>query len=326
MSRAPAAASCVVLMPVYNDWAALPLLLERLDATLAGAGLAAEVLVVDDGSSVPPGEELRAPKGTLAAIGAVRVLHLGRNVGHQRAIAIGLAYLHADRPGRTVIVMDADGEDDPADVPRLVEACRTGGGAMVFARRAERSEGAGFRVLYRLYRLLFRLLTGSPISFGNFSVVPASVLPRLVLLSELWNHYPSAVVKARIPFLTVPVHRARRLVGRSQMTLVSLVLHGLGGISVHGDVIGVRALLGTLVAIVLCLAGIGVVVGIRLMTDLAIPGWASYVVGLLVAILLQTVSLSLVFVFMILNSRNYSTIIPRRDYQDYIASVEQLSP
>ena len=59
------------------------------------------------------------------------------------------------------------------------------------------------------------------------------------------------------------------------MNLVSLILHGLGGISVHGDVIGVRALLGTLVAVLLCVIGIAIVVAIRFTTDLAIPGWAS---------------------------------------------------
>jgi polyisoprenyl-phosphate glycosyltransferase len=317
----PDGAPLVILMPLYNDWAALPLLFERLDKALGGAGLPAEVVVVDDGSaSVPEDREWLDGRG-YAWITSVTTLHLGRNVGHQRAIAIGLAYVHAHRPCRAVVVMDADGEDDPEDVPRLLVASGTERPALVFAHRAERSEGPVFRALYRLYRIVYRLLTGSPISFGNFSVVPNRLLTRLVLLSELWNHYPSAVVKARLPFATIPVQRAHRLAGRSHMNLVSLVLHGLGGIAVHGDVIGVRALLGTLVAIVACVVGIGVVVAIRFATTLAIPGWATYVVGLLVAILLQAVLLSLVFIFMILNSRNYSTVIPRRDYGDYIASV-----
>jgi hypothetical protein len=317
----PDAAPLVVLMPLYNDWAALPILLERLDKALGGTGLPAEVVVVDDGSSTVPEDREWLDARGYGQITSVTTLHLGRNVGHQRAIAIGLAYVHAHRPCRAVVVMDADGEDDPEDVPRLVAACGVEHPALVFAHRAERSEGLVFRALYRLYRFAYRLLTGSTISFGNFSVVPTRLLTRLVLLSELWNHYPSAVVKARLPFTTIPVQRAHRLAGRSHMNLVSLVLHGLGGIAVHGDVIGVRALLGTLIAIVACVIGIAAVVAIRVATTLAIPGWATYAVGLLVAILLQAVLLSLVFIFMILNSRNYSTVIPRRDYGDYIASV-----
>ena len=49
-------------------------------------------------------------------------------------------------------------------------------------------------------------------------------------LSELWNHYPSAIIKARIPFTAIPLPRGPRLGGRSQMSLTSLVLHGLGAI------------------------------------------------------------------------------------------------
>ena len=315
----------VVLMPVYNDWPLIPILLARLDAALVGAGLSAEVVLADDGSTTPPERDLLDGAG-FRAIASVNVVHLGRNAGHQRALAIGLAYIHASRPGRNVVIMDADGEDAAEDVPRLVAALGAGEAAIVFAGRSARSEGPLFRVFYEIYRLMHRLLTGRRIWFGNFSIVPARLLPRLVLLSELWNHYPSAVVKARIPFTSIPLPRAPRLGGRSHMGLTGLILHGLGAISVHGDVIGVRALLATLVAIVVCLAGIATVVVIRAVTDLAIPGWASAVVGLLVAILLQAVLLSLVFIFVTLNSRDYAAVIPRRDYADYIAGETRLFP
>jgi uncharacterized membrane protein YphA (DoxX/SURF4 family) len=68
------------------------------------------------------------------------------------------------------------------------------------------------------------------------------------------------------------------------------------------------------------------VVAIRLATDLAIPGWASFVVGLLVIIGLQAISLAAVFVFMVLNSRNYFTVIPRRDHAEYVSGEVSLYP
>ncbi|HEY7139171.1 MAG TPA: glycosyltransferase [Methylomirabilota bacterium] len=318
-------APLVVLMPVYDDWPLIRPLLVRLNAGLAAAGLSAEVILADDGSTSTPGPDL-LQAARLEAITTVTVLHLGRNVGHQRALAIGLAYIHANRACRAVVIMDADGEDAPEDVPRLVAAHDGAEGAIVFAGRSARSEGLRFRMFYELYRLTHRLLTGRRIWFGNFSVVPARLLPRLALLSELWNHYPSAIIKARIPFTSIPLPRGSRLGGGSKMSLTGLILHGLGAISVHGDVIGVRALLATLVAIVFCLAGIVTVVVIRSVTDLAIPGWASAVVGLLVAILLQAVLLSLVFIFVTLNSRNYSAVIPRRDYADYLAGETRVYP
>jgi hypothetical protein len=312
-------------MPVYNDWPLIPQLLARLDVALAGAGLLAEIVLVDDGSTVTPERSL-LQGARYRAITSVTILHVGRNVGHQRAIAIGLAYIHATRAGRAVVIMDADGEDATEDVPRLVAAHDADGGTIVFAGRSARSEGPVFRIFYELYRLTHRVLTGRRIWFGNFSIVPAQLVTRLVLLSELWNHYPSAIVKARLPFTSIPLRRAPRLGGRSHMGLTGLLLHGLSALSVHGDVIGVRALLATLVAMALCFAGILTVVIIRAATDLAIPGWASAVVGLLVAILLQAVLLSLVFIFVTLNSRSYSAVIPRRDYADYVSGETRVYP
>ena len=315
----------IVLMPVYNDWDVVPALVQQLDEALSPAGLAAEIVAVDDGSTVLP-EAASFAKASYRAIASISVLRLGRNMGHQRAIAVGLAHIHTQRPDADVVVMDADGEDAPSVVPRLVAAGARDPSRVVFAARAGRSEGPAFRALYRLYQLTHRLLTGTWTSLGNFSFVPRAALPRLVMLSELWNHYPGAVLKARMPISTIPADRSPRLGGHSQMNLVSLILHGLSAISVHGDVIGVRALIASLVAVALSVAGIVVVVAIRLATDLAIPGWASFLVAVLAAILLQALSLSLVFVFVILNSRNYFSAIPRRDYREYVIGEDLLYP
>src|SRR5262249_6940606 len=112
----------LVAIPVFDDWEALARLLPRLDAALAGAGLPASVLIIDDASprSAPPATFA----GPFGALRAIDVLRLARNLGHQRAIAIGLAHLRAERTFDAVVVMDGDGEDRPEDVPRLVEALR----------------------------------------------------------------------------------------------------------------------------------------------------------------------------------------------------------
>ena len=64
------------------------------------------------------------------------MLQLRRNLGHQRAIAVGLAYAEEHDPCDVVVIMDGDGEDDPKDVPRLLACCRQAGGReIVFAER-----------------------------------------------------------------------------------------------------------------------------------------------------------------------------------------------
>jgi polyisoprenyl-phosphate glycosyltransferase len=128
-------APVVVLMPVYNDWPVLPKLLDHLDAALARSGWTAEVVVVDDGSSVAPDAKQLVGERRFQALTTVTVVRLGRNVGHQQAIAIGLVHVQATRRCEAVVVMDADGEDSPDDVPRLLAAWGGGGTRLVFAAR-----------------------------------------------------------------------------------------------------------------------------------------------------------------------------------------------
>ena len=64
--------------------------------------------------------------------------------------------------------MDADGEDRPEDVPTLYKACEAEKyGKIIFAERAERSEGVPFKIGYGLYKKCFKILVGKEINFGN---------------------------------------------------------------------------------------------------------------------------------------------------------------
>ena len=312
----------VILLPVFNDWEALQTLLKRLDDVLFSGGLEADVLVVDDGSS-SPGESICG--GGLAAIRQIRVLRLRRNLGHQRAIAVGLAYVEANLPCRAVVVMDSDGEDDPRDVPRLLQRCQAEKcQKIVFAERAKRSESWAFRVFYAIYQLLHRLLTGQRVRVGNFSVVPRPRLASLVGVGEIWNHYAAAVFKSRQPCCGIATCRAPRLAGRSRMSFVNLVIHGLSAISVHADVVGVRLLIASLAGILLAATGLAAIVAIRLLTTLAIPGWATSAAGILAVMLLQLVLFSIVFCFITLSNRQGTTVLPLRDHHYFVASVERI--
>ena len=95
----------VILIPAYNDWVAASLLLEQLDRSLSGKGLHARVLLVDDGSTEPAGTAFDAVQ--LSSIDDTLILSLRRNFGHQRAIAIGLAFVESELPCDAVVVMSA---------------------------------------------------------------------------------------------------------------------------------------------------------------------------------------------------------------------------
>jgi glycosyltransferase involved in cell wall biosynthesis len=315
--------SIVVLIPVYNDWASASLLLRDLGVVFRDMQITGEVLLVDDGSSVRMPPAFREEE--VPGLRRIDVLELRRNLGHQRAIAVGLAFLHSLPPRDAVVVMDGDGEDKASDSPRLLDEFeRAGRETVVFAERRRRSEGLTFRLFYALYRFAHRLLTGVSVRVGNFSVLPYTALDTLVVVSELWNHYAAAIFKSRVPHTTVPTVRGTRLAGGSQMRFAALVVHGLSALSVYGDLIGVRMLVALTILALAVGLGIALTIALRLVTSLAIPGWATYTTGLLFLILLQVMVVSVLFVFTILAGRANVTFIPLRDYGFFIRRVTRL--
>ena len=311
------------MIPVFNDWNSLATLLEYLDLTLNRHGIRAEVLAVDDASSIPAKDVLRPVN--FSAIEGVNVLKLKRNLGHQRAITIGLAYAEAHCSTDMVVVMDSDGEDTPEDVIRLIDACAAGDyQKIVFARRSQRSESWLFRLFYRAYRTVYRLLTGLDIRVGNFSVIPFRVMHRLVVVSEIWNHYAAGILKSKLPHIDIPTRRGYRYHGQSKMNFATLVTHGLSAISVHGEMVGVRLLMASCGLIGFTTAALSTVIGIRLMTNLAIPGWTSYLVVALVSVILQAFIMSLSFIFLVLIGRNNTSFLPNRDHHYFVLAVEEV--
>lgn len=315
----------LIIMPVFNDWGSLDPLLRQLGEELSRKNLAVEILLVDDGSTIKPPSAFGSDG--YERIGKIEILRLRRNLGHQRAIAIALAHIEEKMACQAVVVMDADGEDKPEDAVRLIEEYQRGDReSVIFAQRTKRSEGLLFRLSYFIYQRLYKALTGQEIRIGNFSIIPGQLLTRIVVVSEIWNHYSSGILKAKIPHRYIPTDRSNRLAGSSRMNYVQLVVHGLSAISIYGDVIGVRALMATLMLAIISVALIIIAIVVRSATDLAIPGWATYVVGLSFIILLQSITISFSFVFLVLNGRNNYSFLPQRDYHYFVLDVRRVFP
>jgi glycosyltransferase involved in cell wall biosynthesis len=301
------------------------MLLARLDESLLNESAEIGVLVVDDASSTQNYEDFIPTN--LEAIDKVEVLELRRNLGHQRAIAVGLAYVEANVACRAVLVMDGDGEDDPEDVPRLIERCREEGyEKLVFAKRTKRSESRMFKLFYFLYRWLYRLLTGYEIRVGNFSVVPRGVLRRIVGVSAIWNHYAVGALKAKVSYVEVSTKRGVRLAGYSRMDFSSLVQHGLSAVSVHGDIMGVRLFVAAFFILLLVVAALVLVVVVKIATNFTIPGWASYTGSLFLVLLMQAVLLSWFFSFLVLSGRSVYNFLPQRDHKYFVLDIRRIYP
>jgi glycosyltransferase involved in cell wall biosynthesis len=313
----------VILIPVFNDWDAVALLLPALDHALQDCRQTIEVLLVNDGSTQDLEPALLPDR--FEHLRVVRILHLRRNLGHQRAIAVGLVHVQKHLPCAAVIVMDGDGEDRPRDVARLIEEQTRGGpSVIIFAERARRMENATFQVCYRLYCAAHWLLTGVRVRVGNFSVVPWQALERLVVVSELWNHYAAAIFRARLPYRTVPMDRGRRIHGESKMNFVALLVHGLSAISVFSDVVSARLLVAASALAALLAGSVAAVVGMHASAHL--PSWSGYVAAILFVVLAQALVGAFLLVFTTISARANMNFIPLRDAPLFVDRQEQVFP
>ena len=306
----------VFCIPIYNDWEAVAVLIEKLDHELALLEGRVSILLVDDGSTeIIPSKLTHTPSN----IDDIEIIHLRRNLGHQRAIALGLSYIYANYGCQDVLVMDGDGEDDPKDVKALIECCRKmGGHKIIFAKRTKRRDGKIFKIGYVSYKILHYLLTGIKVEVGNFSIIPYQLLKRLMGVSEIWNHYAASVFHARLPLDMIPIPRGERIAGEPKMNIISLVGHGMSAISVFGETVAVRMLCFIGLIMALTLSGLTATVCIKLFTDLAIPGWATNLTGILGIVLLNLLILATFAVLLMLNSRDRLGFLPLRDWHYFV--------
>jgi len=319
MTDAP---SIAVLMPVFNDWEAASILCRQLDDACKATEHRPRVYLVDDGSTTPPRPDLFA--GPLARIASIEAICLRRNVGHQRAIALGLAYLYDQTDASAVLVMDADGEDKPEDAVTLMQRHSVDATHVLFAARRRRFEGRLFSLGYHLYRLCHWLLTGIEVRIGNFSIVPRHLVGAIVVTSEAWSHYAASVVKARIPIVTVPMDRGARLAGRSTMNYVTLVTHGLSAISVFREVVGTRLLLASAAASVVSVAALVLLIARAVLGRITFDRLTAILTALIVLITLQALAVSFTLAFSILAGRDQSSFLPIRDYRHFLDTVVTL--
>ena len=276
----------VVVTPVFEDSEASTRLFQELFDEF---GEQVHVVAVDDGSIRQPVDVRQ-----MEAIGlSGTVIRLRRNVGHQRAIAVGLSYV-AERLSEVqrVVVMDSDGEDLPGSIPELLHKLDLAEIDVVVAQRRARVETLRFKLFYAVYRRLFELLTGRSISFGNFMALKPHAVRRLAAMHELWTHIASCALGSRLRIATCVLDRGPRYAGHSKMNFVGLALHGFRGIMVFAEDVLVRV--GIAAALLGALTIVGGLASVVLkVSGYATPGWFSVALGILLLVFLQTGTLAL---------------------------------
>lgn len=308
----------VVVTPVYEDLEASSRLFHELAKIFPNRLF---VIAVDDGSVKQP---LPASALEQAAVEGV-VLKLRRNVGHQRAISIGLGYAaeHLGAEDR-VVVMDSDGEDLPSTIPMLLSTLESTDVDVVVAQRRSRVETLKFKAFYAVYKRFFQLMTGRGISFGNFMALTPSAVKRLVAMQELSIHVAAAVLASKLRITSCSLDRGPRYAGQSKMNFVGLALHGFKGLMVFAEDVLVRVGIACTTIAAASITG-AVAATLLKILGFSTPGWFSIALGILVLMFLQTGALALM-TLMLTGVVRGGTVTARLDYQEFIDTVLTSSP
>ena len=202
-------ASISVILPCHNEAIGLGRILPRIAAVLP----CAEILVVDDGSTDDSAE--------VCASHGVRVVSHPYNMGNGAAVKTGAR--HAK--GSVLVYMDADGQHDPEDIPRLLEVLDNGYGMAVGARNPGSHSSPLRRLANRIYNELASFMTGMCIQdlTSGFRAVRADYFRRFLYLLPNGFSYPTTITMAffrsGLPVGYIPIHAARRQ-GKSHIRLL----------------------------------------------------------------------------------------------------------
>ncbi len=311
-TNGPGLSQFAVVMPVYEDREASSRLMKNLQREY---GDAVTVVAVDDGSVRYPIDASQLDEAGIKGV----VIRLRRNVGHQRAIAIGLNYVADHMPDcPCTVVMDSDGEDTPESIRELVIPLQSPDVDVVVAERKSRIETWRFKAFYVVYKALFQLLSGRKISFGNFMALKPFAIKRVAAMQELWMHIAACVLTSKLRLNTTPLDRGPRYAGKSKMNFVGLALHGFRALMVFAEDVLVRVGIACSLVAALTVFGSVVAVGLKL-AGVATPGWFSVALGILLLMFLQTGAVTLMTLMLtgVVRSGSPNQI----DYRGYIDQV-----
>ncbi|MBU4272048.1 MAG: glycosyltransferase family 2 protein [Planctomycetes bacterium] len=259
-----------VVLPVYNEARAIPILTARIAEVLNPYTMQYEIVFVDDGSG---DESPRILDQLAASSDKIRVVHLSRNFGHQAAVQAGLAHAR----GNVVVLMDSDMQDDPAAIPRFM-AVWCEGYDVVYAVRVQRKEGLPKRFLFTAFHRLMSAVASIsiPAEAGIFGLIDRRVVQRILAMGESDRYFPGLRSWVGFRQKGIVVERGERYDNHPRVSLRGLFRLAKTAIfSFSSFPLTIFHFIGTVAAIVFLTLG-GWALFCKLFTDLAIPGWTSY--------------------------------------------------
>ena len=227
------------MIPSFNDWDCLNLLIPKIDEAINKTKDEIEVLVVNDGSS----EKNTLDFKELKTLKKVEILNLEKNVKAQIAIASGLSYLRKQNFKGGVIVMDADGQDDPLELLNIISESKKNQEKIITINRTSREDGILFKIFYHIFLYLTFILTFKHMKFGVYSYIHSSSFNKILSTYDIQMAYAAALAKHFNDKNIIYSPRKKRILGESKNNYISLIIYALKIISVFK----IRVLINSLV-------------------------------------------------------------------------------
>lgn len=205
-----------VVIPVYNEASNLERLMVELRAAMDAYGRSYEVITVDDGSRDGSFDVLKKLREDTPSL---RVIRLARNFGQNPALYAGFEYAR----GQIIVTLDADLQNPPAEIPRLVEKLDEGYD-IVQGVREIRQDNVFRRFASRMANRLLTLLTGTAFTDlgSSLKAYRREVVRQLTLCTHSARYLPAESARLGVSLGEVKVHHRERTAGESKYGLVSL--------------------------------------------------------------------------------------------------------
>jgi hypothetical protein len=216
-----------ILIPVFNDWESLLILLNNIHILKIDNLAHIKILIIDDYST-----EKLDKKIEFSSFKDVEIIRNSKNIGHGKSIAYGINYLIKKNDFDYLIVMDGDGEDRPEEVKELILKSIEVPSKTITANRIKRSENIFFKLSYILHKTLTFILTGYSIRYGNFMCIPKQDLNLIINNKNLSVSFSGTIAKFVKNKTYIHSIRGIRYHDPTKMSFLKLIRHSFLIISI----------------------------------------------------------------------------------------------
>jgi len=217
-----------ILIPSFNDWECLNVLIPKIDESLNNISESVDLIIVNDCSTIKNEMSFK----NLINLKEIKIINLKQNVKAQVAITSGLAFLKRENFHGGIIVMDADGQDSPEQLINIIKESKKNPERTITINRKSREDEFIFKTLYQIYLYLTFFLTFKYMKFGVYSYIHSSNLNKILSTNDVCMAYAASLAKHFKDKHVIFAPRKKRLLGESKNNYFSLIHYALKIISV----------------------------------------------------------------------------------------------